>query len=80
MQKMTAQRVHLVTVLWTGSDRFGQVRASQNRCEVLFILNHESQALQIWPTPKTCVQFSKRTKVVETAFHHASIGVRCEMV
>ena len=85
MQKNDIARPeHMVTVLWTGSDRFGQVRTG----EVLFFLDHESHALQIWPTPKTCVQFSNRTsletlrpsKVVETAFCHASIGVRREMV
>ena len=79
---------YMVPVLWTGLDRFGQVRTSQNRCEVLFFLNRESHTLQIWPTPKTCVQFSNHTsletlrpsKVVETALRHASIGVRCELV
>ena len=36
---------------------------------------------KILPTAKTCVQFSNCTsKVVETAFRHASIGVRCELV
>ena len=33
-------------------DRSGQVWTSQKRCEVLFFLNRESHALQIWPTPK----------------------------
>ena len=87
-KKMTARRAYMVTVLWTGLDRFVQVWASQNRCEVLFFCNRESHALQIWPIPKTCVQFSNYTsletlrlsEVVETAFRHASIGVRCEPV
>ena len=65
-----------------------QVRTSQNRCEVLFFLNGESHALQIWPTPQTCVQVPNRTsletlrpsEVVESALCHASVGVRCEMV
>ena len=78
----------MVTVLWTGSDRFGQVRTSQNRCEVLFFLNPELHAVQIWPNPQTCVQFSNSTslealrpfEVVETALPHASIRVRCELV
>ena len=69
-------------------DRFGQVWTRQNRCEVLFLLNRESHAVQIWPTPKTCVQFSNHTsletlrpsEVVETALRHASIGVICELV
>ena len=68
--------------------RSGQVRTSQNRWEVLFFLNGESHALQTWPTPQTCVQFSNRTsietlwpyQVVETVLCHASIGVRCERV
>ena len=75
----------MVTVLWTGSDRFG---TSQNRCEALFFLNCELHAVQIWPTPQTCVQFSncaaletlRPSEVVETVLRHASIGVRCELV
>ena len=78
----------MITVLWTGSDRFGQVWTSQNRCEALFFLNRESHAVQTWPTPITCVQFPNRTwletprpsEVVETALRHALIGVRCELV
>ena len=35
----------------------GQVWTSQNRCEVLFFLNGESHALQIWPTPKPACSF-----------------------
>ena len=78
----------MVTVLWTGPDRFGQVRIGQNRCEVLFFLNRESHAVQIRTTTKTGVQFSNRTsleilrpsEVVETALRHASVGVSCEMV
>ena len=66
----------------------GQVQTSQNRCEALFFLNPESHAVKIWPTPKTCVQFSNCTsletlqpsQVVETALRHASIGKRCELV
>ena len=54
---MTARRAYMVTVLWTGSDRLGQVWASQNRCEVLFFLNHQSHAVQIWPTPKPACSF-----------------------
>ena len=78
----------MVTVLRTSSDNFGQVWTSQNTCEAQFFLNRESHAFQIWPTPKTCVQFSNRTsletlppsEVVETALRHASNGVRCELV
>ena len=78
----------MVTVLRTDLDRFGQVWTSQSRCEVLFFLNRESHALQIWPTPKTCVQFSNCTslktlwpsEVVESVLRHASVGVRCELV
>ena len=68
--------------------RSGQVWKSQKRCEVLFFVNGESQALQIWPTPQTCVQYSNRTsletlrpsEVVESGLRHASVGVRCELV
>ena len=82
------RRAYMVTVLWTGSDRHGQVWTSQNRYEVLFFLNRESHAVQNWPTPQTCVQFSNRTsletlrpsEVVKTVLRHASIGVRCELV
>ena len=78
----------MVTVLWTGLNKFGQIWTSQNRCEVLFFLNGESHALHIWPTTKTCLQFSSRTsletlrpcKVVETALRPASIHVRFELV
>ena len=78
----------MVTVLRTGSDKFGEVWTSQNTCEALFFLNRESHAVQIWPTPKTCMQVSNRTsleplwpsKVVETALQYASVGVRCELV
>ena len=78
----------MVTVLRTGSDKFGQVWTSQNMCEALFFLNRETHAVQMWPTPQTCVQFSNSTslealrpfEVVETALRHASIGVRCELV
>ena len=78
----------MVTVLYVRTCRSGQVWASQNRCEVLFFLNRESHALQIWPTPQTCVQYSNRTsletlrpsEVVESGLRHASVGVRCEMV
>ena len=88
VQKMTTQRAYMVIVLWTGSDRFGQVWTSQNRCEVLFFLNRESHAVPIWPTPKNCVQFSNRTsletlrpsEVVETALCPASVDIWCEMV
>ena len=78
----------------TGVKSFDQVlipalsQSYQNRCEVVFFLNRESNALQIWPTPQICVQFPNRTsletlrpsEVVETALRHASIGVRCELV
>ena len=78
----------MVTELWTGPDKFGPVWASQNSCEALFFLHRESHAVQIWPTPQTCVQFSKRTsletlppsEVVETALPHDSIGLTCELV
>ena len=71
-------------------DRLGKVWTSQNRWEVLFFLYRESHALQIWPTPKTCMQFSNRTlletlrpsEVVETALRHTSLvkGVNwCEV-
>ena len=77
----------MVTVFWTGSDRFGQVWTSQNRCEALFFLNRESRAVQIWPRPQTRVQFSNRTslntlqpsEMVETALRHTVIGERCEL-
>ena len=52
-----ALRAYMVTVLRTGSDRFGQVWTSQNRCEALFFLNRESHAVQIWPTPKPACSF-----------------------
>ena len=35
----------------------GQVWTSQNRCEKLFFLNRETNALQIWPTPKPAWSF-----------------------
>ena len=74
----------MVTVLWTGPDRFGQVRTGVKyyfpqwgvaRCPNL-------------AHPQTCVQFPNRTsletlrpsQVVETALRHASVGVRCELV
>ena len=47
----------MVTVLRTGSDKFGQVWTIQNRCEALFFLNRESHAVQIWPTPKLACSF-----------------------
>ena len=83
-----ARRVYMVTVLWTGADRFGQVWTSQNRCEVLFFLDRESHTVQIWPNPKTCVQFSNRisletlrpSEVVESGLYHASVGIRCELM
>ena len=92
VQKMTLHGKHTWSLycgqVRTGSDRFGPVWTSQNRCEALFFLNQELHAGQIWPTPKTCVQFSNRiwldylrpSEVVETALRHASIGVRCELV
>ena len=68
-------------------DRFGQVRTSQNRCEELFFLNRESHALQIWPTPKTCVQASNSTSLKTTTggnslssrfnWHKVWTGVKC---
>ena len=65
----------------TGSDKSEQVQST-------IFLSGESHAVQIWPTTKTGVQFSKRTSLetlrpseeVETALHHASVGVRCELV
>ena len=68
--------------------RSGQVWTSQKRCEVLFFLNRETHALQIWPNPQTSVQFPNRTsletlrpsEVVESALRHASVCVRCELV
>ena len=88
VQKMTARRAYIVIVLRTGSDKFRQVWTSQNMCEALFFLNRESHAVQIWPSPQTCAQFSncvsletlRPSEVVETALRHASIGVRCELV
>ena len=67
--------------------RSRQVWTSQNRCEVLFFFNSEYHALQIWPTPQTCVQFPNRSsletlqpyEVVESGLRHASVGVRCEL-
>ena len=38
-------------------DRSVQVWTSQNRCELLFFINHDSHALQIWPTPKHACSF-----------------------
>ena len=78
----------MVTVLRTGSGKFGQVWTSQNTCEALLFLNRESHAVQICPTRQTCVQFSNRTsletlrpsEVVETALPDASLGKRCELV
>ena len=66
----------------------GQVWTSQKRCEAQFFLNCESHAVQIWPTPQICVQFSNHTSLetllpsdlVETVLCHALIGVRCELV
>ena len=52
-----ARRAYMVTILWTGSDKFGQVWTSQNRCEVLFFFNRESHAVQIWPTPRPACSF-----------------------
>ena len=85
---MTAQRVYMVTVLWTGSDRIREAWTSQDRCEALFFLKRELHGVQIWPTPQTYVQFSNRASLktlrpsegVETVLRHASIGVRCELV
>ena len=82
------RRAYMVTVLRTGSVKFGQVWTSQNSCEALFFLNRELHAVQIWPSPQTSVQFSNRTsletlrpsEVVETALRHASVGVMCELV
>ena len=61
-----ARQAYMVTVLRTGSDKFGQVWTSQNRCEALFFLNRESHAVQIWPSPQTYVQFSNRTSLNTT--------------
>ena len=47
----------MVTVLRTGSDKFWQVSTSQNPCEVLFFVNRESHAVQIWPTPTPACSF-----------------------
>ena len=85
---MTARQAYLVTVLFVLNYRSEQVWASQNTCEVLFFLNRETHALQIWPKRPACVQFPNRTlletlrpsEVVESAFRHASVGVRCELV
>ena len=56
-KKEIARRAYMVTILRTGSDKFGQVWTSQNTCEALFFLNHESHAVQIWPTPKPACSF-----------------------
>ena len=72
-------------------DRFRQVSTGLDKSEQVwraFFLNRELHAVVIWPIPQTCVQFSNHTSLetlqlsqgVETAFHHASIGVRCELV
>ena len=39
------------------ADWFGQVWTSQNRREVLFFLNRDSHAVQIWPTPQPACSF-----------------------
>ena len=73
------------------ADWFRQVQTSLDKSEHVWsaiFLNHEKHAVQIWSSPQTCMQFSKRpsletlwhSEVEETALHHASIGVRCELV
>ena len=62
-----ARRACMVTALWTGSDRFGQVRTgwdrfgqvwtSPNKCAALFFLHRELHTVQIWPTPKPACSF-----------------------
>ena len=52
-----ARQAYMVTVLRTGSDKFGPVRTSQNRCEPLFFLNGELHAVQTWLTPKPACSF-----------------------
>ena len=109
---MTARRgAYMVTVLWTSSDRFGQVWTVSDRFghvrTGLDVFGQVWTGLdksdQVWTTifpqswvarcpnlahHQTCMQFSNHTsletvrpfKVVKTAFRHASIGVRCELV
>ena len=43
----------MVTVLYIGPDKSGQVRTGVK----YYFLNRESHALQIWPTPKPACSF-----------------------
>ena len=54
---MTVRWAYIVTVLWTGSDKIGQVWTSPKRCAALFFLNRESHAVQIFAHPKPSCSF-----------------------
>ena len=81
---MIARRAYMVTVLWTGSDRFGQVRTGVKR---YFSSTMSCTLSKFGPSPNLCA-VSNRTsletlwpsEVVETALRHPSFGLRCELV
>ena len=79
-----ARRVYMVTVLYVGPEKSGQVRTGVK----YYFSSTVSPMLFKFCPPQTCVQFSNRTlletlrpsEVVESGLRHASVGVRCELV
>ena len=85
-----ALRVYMVTVLWTGSDRFGRVRTGLHKSEQVWTAIFPHPWVACCPNlahPQTWVQFSNSTsletlrpsEVVETALRHTPIGVKSEL-
>ena len=56
-KKMPARPSYMVTVLRTGSDKFGQVWTSQNRCEALFSSTVSRTLSKFGPAPKPACSF-----------------------
>ena len=76
---------YMTTVLCVGPDKSGQVRTG---VKYYFSSTVRPTLFKFGTPPQTCVQFPNRTsletlrpsEVVESALHHASVGVRCELV
>ena len=79
-----ARRAYLVTVLYVGPDKSGQLRTGVK----YYFFSTVSPTLLKFGPPPIWVQFPNRTsleilqpfEVVESGFHLASVAVRCELV
>ena len=74
----------MVTVLYVGPDKSGQVRTAVK----YYFSSTVSPTLFKFSPPQTCVQFPngasletlRPSEVVESGLRHVPVGIRCELV